>query len=225
MHQRMLATKPDYRERLYGSYVQTHMARIRDITLDGVRRDFPILRKTVAPFLPTDKNAKILDIGCGFGSLVLFLRENGCRNVEGIDNSPQMMEVASRLGIDGVSKSDIFSYLEDVSGRYGMIVALDVIEHFRKDEIFAILDLVHQALRAGGLFLMQTPNGMSKYGRWYRTYDFTHETIFDAESARQCLSAIGFRNVVIKPVPPVVHGMPSAVRAVLWRFWEPMLKL
>ncbi len=135
------------------------------------------------------------------------------------------MEVASRLGIDGVSKSDIFSYLEDVSGRYGMIVALDVIEHFRKDEIFAILDLVHQALRAGGLFLMQTPNGMSKYGRWYRTYDFTHETIFDAESARQCLSAIGFRNVVIKPVPPVVHGMPSAVRAVLWRFWEPMLKL
>ncbi len=51
MHQRMLATKPDYRERLYGSYVQTHMARIRDITLDGVRRDFPILRKTVAPFL------------------------------------------------------------------------------------------------------------------------------------------------------------------------------
>jgi len=216
---------PDYRERLYRAYVDQHMAEIRDISRRGLERDFPILEKTVGPFLPADKQAPILDLGCGYGGLVFFLSAKGYRNVCGIDRSQQMVAAAARLGVEGVRQGDFLSHLSVSAETYAMLTALDVVEHFRKDEIFPLLDGIYGALRPGGTFLMQTNNGMSKYGRWYRSSDFTHEVMFDAGSVRQCLRAAGFSEIRVVAVPPVVHGIPSAIRAVFWRLWEPWLKL
>lgn len=221
----MPATKADYRERFYRSYVDSHMQRLRDLTPAGIRNDFPVLRKTVAPFLPGDRNADILDLGCGYGTLIAFLHQLGYVNARGIDNSPEMVRVAARLGIGGVNQADIFEYLETAAGAFDMIIALDVIEHFQKDEVLRLLEMIHHALRPRGTFLLQTPNGLSHYGRWYGSFDFTHEIILDAESTQQCLNVAGFENVTVRPVPPVVHGIASAIRASFWYFWQPFLRL
>jgi 2-polyprenyl-3-methyl-5-hydroxy-6-metoxy-1,4-benzoquinol methylase len=215
----------DYRQRLYGTYVTGLASFVRDLSLDGIRRDFPIFAKTIGPFLPADKSAEILDIGCGYGALVFYLRSSGYRNARGVDRSPEMVSVARKLGIDGIEQAELSNFLQASPSRWALVTAIDVIEHFRKEEVLPLLDMAFAALAPGGAFVMQTPNGMSKYGRWERYGDFTHEICFEAHSARQCLIAAGFHRVLVVPVGPVVHGIASAIRKALWKLWEPWLKL
>ena len=215
----------DYRQRLYDSYVSGLLSFVRDLSLDGIRRDFPIFEKTIGPFLPTDKQAGILDLGCGYGALVFYLRSIGYHDAVGIDRSSQVVSVARKLGIQGIEQAELSSYLHTSPSRWALITATDVIEHFRKEEVLPLLDTVFAALVPGGAFVVQTPNGMSKYGRWERYGDFTHEVCFDANSIRQCLVEAGFARVRVLPMGPVVHGVASAIRKVLWKVWEPWLKL
>ncbi len=215
----------DYRQRLYDSYVTGMAAFVRELSPDGVRRGFPIVAKTIGPFLPADKGADILDLGCGYGALVAYMQSAGYRKARGIDRSPEMVGVAHKLGIEGIEQGELSSFLQGSRSRWALITATDVIEHLRKDEVLPVLDMVFAALAPGGKFLMQVPNGMSKYGRWERYNDFTHEFGFDARSARQCLMAAGFSCVRVCPVGPVVHGAASALRWLAWKLWEPWLKL
>jgi predicted TPR repeat methyltransferase len=218
----VLANSTDYRERLYAGYATT---RSHDIKWASVRRDFAVYDLVAGPFLPADLEAKMLDLGCGFGSFVAYLRQRGYRRAHGIDISLEMVEAASRLGIEGVQRADLRCFLARSGSEYALISALDVIEHFHKDEILGLLDKVYCALADGGRMLICTPNAMSKYGRWCRYADFTHEHIFDANSIRQCLTAAGFRNVAVMPLGPVIRGPASALRWALWQLWEPFLKL
>ena len=215
----------DYRERLYAAYVSAHMARMRDIDPKAVRRDFPLYDKLASRFLPLDRQARMLDLGCGFGGFIAYLHQRGYLRALGIDVSPEMVAAARRLGIEGVQRADIGSFLAGARGEYAFISALDVIEHFHKQEAVDVLHLARNALAADGTMMILTPNAMSKYGRRCRYADFTHEHIFDANSIRQVLAATGFRQVEVMPVPPVVRGAASAMRWLLWQMWEPWLKL
>lgn len=215
----------DYRDRLYAAYVSAQVARLRDIDPRAVRRDFTLYAKVAGRFLPVDREAKILDLGCGFGGFIAYLRERGYGRAHGIDISPEMVEAAHRLGIEGVGRADIASFLASARSEYALITAFDVIEHFHKQEVIDVLYLAREALAADGRMMIWTPNAMSKYGRRCRYADFTHEHIFDANSIRQVLTATGFRRMEVLPLSPVVRGAASAVRWALWQIWEPALKL
>jgi 2-polyprenyl-3-methyl-5-hydroxy-6-metoxy-1,4-benzoquinol methylase len=215
----------DYRERLYAAYVSAHAARLRDIDWPTVRRDFALYDKVAGRFLPADRQVRILDLGCGFGGFIAYLRERGYFRAQGIDLSPEMVEAARRLRIEGVQRADIESFLARARGDYAFISAFDVIEHLHKQEVVDVLYLAHEALSADGTLMLWTPNAMSKYGRRCRSADFTHEHIFEANSIRQVLTATGFRRVEVLPLPPLVRGPASAVRWALWQIWEPLLKL
>ena len=218
------AHRIDYRDQLYAACLSPP-ASIRAIDSQAVRRDFALYTKVVGRFLPADIQAKILDLGCGFGGFVAYLCTRGYMHAQGVDINPQMVETAARLQIPGIRRADLRCYLAEISQQYSLITAFNVIEHFRKDEIIEVLSHVKTALIEGGRLIIWTPNAMSKYGRWCRYADFTHEYIFDSNSIRQCLTAVGFRRTRVFPLPPVVHGAPSAVRWALWQIWEPLLKV
>jgi predicted TPR repeat methyltransferase len=189
----------------------------------AVLRDFALYDKIAAPFLPADRRVRIIDLGCGFGGFVAYLRARGYIHAHGVDVSQEMVEMAGRLRIEAVCQADLRCFLRSAEGEYALISAFDVIEHFSKDEIVDILWRVHRALTDGGRLIICTPNAMSKYGRWCRYADFTHEHIFDANSIRQCLMATGFRHIRVLPLSPVVRGPASATRWLLWQIWKPLL--
>jgi 2-polyprenyl-3-methyl-5-hydroxy-6-metoxy-1,4-benzoquinol methylase len=215
----------DYRERLYRSYVSDHVARTKAISLESLTYDLPLLRRIVQPFLPPNRDAEILDIGCGYGALVHCIAELGYQRVSGVDRSEEMVALARRLGIRGISQGDFLDRLESSPARYALITAIDVIEHQHRDNVLPVLDVIHGALRPGGVIVIQTPNAMSRYGVWSRYGDFTHEVIFDGQSIRQVLSAAGFTDLRVLPVPPCARGLLSAIRALYWAIREPWLKL
>ena len=45
-----------------------------------------------------------------------------------------------------------------------MIIARDILEYLKKDEVIELLNLVYQALKLGGKVLIGTPNAQSLFG-------------------------------------------------------------
>lgn len=59
----------------------------------------------IAPFLPDDKDARLIDIGCGAGLLLNYLLKKGYFNLEGIDILPGQIEFAKEKIGDRVKLS------------------------------------------------------------------------------------------------------------------------
>src|SRR5579859_7525051 len=63
-------------------------------------------RRVLNGLLPANLGAKILDVGCGAGLLMLALRELGYTEVQGIDIDPGQVESCRSKGLDAVCAQD-----------------------------------------------------------------------------------------------------------------------
>ncbi len=218
----------DYRQRLYDRYVEASPHHYRLLADAGGFEDLrAFYRATHGPWLPPDRSARILEIGCGSGQFCYFLQQEGYTRFEGVDASPQMLEVCRRMGVANVRQGDALAHLDQHPGEFDAIVANDFIEHLTKPEILAFLARARAALRPGGRLIMKTPNAACIFGARDRYVDFTHEVGFTAESARQVLVASGFEAVRLLSVdgaPP--RTLRSWGRFLLWTIvLRPMLGL
>ncbi len=213
----------DYRTRLHDSYVSTYFGTVRDPSLSGIKRDFPFFRHHFLRHLPPDRDAAILDLGCGYGNIVYTLREHGYRCVAGVDISPEQVELARRLGIEGVVEGNVLDHLRGAPGRYDVIFAVDLLEHLTKENVIDVVDAVDGALSPGGTFIVQTVNGASPFAGRARYGDFTHELAFTATSIAQVLRLGGFEAITVHSVEPPVHGIKSALRWTAWRIIRTLL--
>jgi len=206
-----------YAERMYARYSQVRPHRRAPTrTEDLLNGQDRVFRKYFYPFLPAQKRAAILDIGCGYGEFLYFLQREGYSETAGIDLNGQQLEVASQLGVRNLHCKDGAEFLRECLGRFDFISAIDVLEHIPKDQLLRFLDLVYEALRPGGRFLCQVPNLAAFYTPLFYM-DFSHETPFTATSLNQILQLANFKDVRVFPMGPVVHGLKSVVRFVLWK--------
>ena len=113
--------------------------------LDELRYCSPItIARLLDKFLP-DKNARIFDIGCGTGLTCTFMQQQGYRNLDGIDLSPDMVRVAQDRGIyRQVKVGDVNLPLEIADSEYDAAISSGTFTHGHVgpgplDEIFRIL--------------------------------------------------------------------------------------
>jgi len=166
-------------------------------------------------WLPEDKSAEVVDLACGHGKLLHYLRDRGYARVCGVDRSPEQVRIARQVGLP-VVEADVLDYLGQQEGRFDLITAFDLVEHFRKEEVLAFLDLCRGALRPGGRLVLQTPNADSPFGAQHRYNDFTHEVAFNPNALCRLLALCGFSGVEAREQGPVAHGIASGVRCVAW---------
>lgn len=205
----------------YEKYVSYHVRNMYGVqSLEKVEQTFPILKSYFARFLPSEKSAKVLDLGCGSGEFVYFLRSLGFVNVEGIDVSEEQAMEAKRLGIAGIFKADALAFLKTRKKSYDLIVARDFLEHFTRDELMVLVPMIFEALDNKGICIAQTINAESLLSARLRYADFTHEVAFTQSSICQLLYASGFSKVKICPMRPVIRGLASFLRYCLWRLIE-----
>lgn len=209
-------TGEDSRARLYRSYVTTHTRRSA-----GARSTqyFPVLRG-----LPADRNARILDVGCGDGGLLAAVEACGYHNAVGIDVSAEQVALARRRGLC-VEQTDALEFLNERTACFDAIMATDVLEHFDRDEVLELLEAIRSGLRPGGIFLCQVPNAVSPFFGNYSYGDFTHRSVFTARSVRQITRSVGFLEPDIYPVNPLRHGFVSGIRRVVWSGFAGVFKL
>ena len=208
------------RTRLYDAYVSSGQAASSsaDAMIQELSGRMPYLRRLIARHFPAERTAAIVDIGCGYGALVLAAQQCGYANARGVDTSPEQVALAQRMGIRGVEQGDAMTYLTAQHGTIDAVVAFDVLEHLSKDEALSFGDAAFGALRNGGRFIVHVPNAESPFFGRVRYGDLTHELAFTPRSISSLLRVCGFRDVACYEEPPVAHGLKSAIRAVLWKF-------
>jgi SAM-dependent methyltransferase len=218
-------THADFRARIYGQYVHARETSLAPATIEGFASRAPYLQKVIRNHFPPDRDSRILDLGCGHGSLVYFARQAGYRYAEGVDRSPEQVAEARRLGIEGVREGDLMETLTSLAaGSQHAIIAFDVIEHFTREELVPFVDAVYRALVPGGRWLIHTPNAESPFFGRIRYGDITHEQAFTVTSLNQLLRASGFTDVRCYEDTPIVHGFASAGRWLVWKATRAMLK-
>lgn len=157
-------------------------------------------------WLPADRTGTILDIGCGSGQFLYFLKKKGYMRLEGIDVDSKQIEIARALGFE-VEATSVFDYLNCSEGGYEMIVMLDIIEHFTREELFPLMEAVVQRLRPGGRLIASVPNAESLSGLQCIYADITHETAFTPNSFDEMLFCHGLKLVSLRDPWPAPVGM------------------
>lgn len=212
----------DFRDKLYEQYYNSQSGRRLNKSLaDKIRENHFQLRHELLHLTPSDKSAAILDIGCGYGEWLMLLQENSYTNTEGIDISAEQIETAHSLGINNVQVADVFTFLASNPAKYDCITGIDIIEHFSKDELVRLLELVRTSLKPNGSAIFRTPNMDGLLASVYAYGDFTHSCLLNYSSAMQLGIACGFKNVEVLPSFMYISGsIKELVRKLLWCYFK-----
>jgi SAM-dependent methyltransferase len=215
-----------FRERIYARYASKRHEQLVPATVAGLESRGPHVRTMIRRHFPEDRDALVLDLGCGHGTIVEFARRAGYRRVRGVDRSAEQVREARRLGIQGVEEGDLFeTVMRESSDSIDAVICFDVIEHLTRDELLDLVDDVFRILKPGGRLIIHSPNGESPFFGRIRYGDLTHELAFTRDSIGQLLFACGFAKVSCYEDAPIVHGIRSAARWVVWRLVRSLLRL
>jgi SAM-dependent methyltransferase len=205
----------DFRSSLYERYVSDFKS---SVLLSG-----PALRSywrwcdgRVFPLIAdVPRDSHVLEIGCGPGYLLEYLRSKGFSHVEGIDISAEQVALAVQRECHA-KVADVFEELSRHDATLSLILAFDVVEHFSKEENLQLFGAMRRALRPGGLVVLQTPNGGALFGGQIIYGDLTHMTIFNPNSLSQLLRRTGFTDIVFRESAPVAKNLVGLARAIIW---------
>lgn len=215
-----------YRDRIYSAYVTGRIKALAPESVEGLAPRRHLLGRIVRQHFPSDRNANILELGCGHGAMLYFARKAGYLNLRGVDGSPEQVSAAQRLGIEGVELGDVSQMLANLpDGSQDCVVAFDLIEHFTRDEIIGLVDEVRRVLKANGRWIIHTPNAESPFGARMRYWDFTHELAFTRTSMAQLLHSSGFSAVRCYEDYPEPYTAIRVARWILWKLIRAGLRL
>lgn len=215
-----MATTEDYRQRLYRVYKETHPAHRLEIAGPSLNYMCRNYARAFGFLLPKNKDARILELGCGTGSFLYFLKHAGYANIMGVDMDAEHITSTKNLGIQAI-QANALDVLRLNSDTYDCIIAIDFLEHFKKEELFPLLDLIRAALKhtpnCDSLVIGRVPNADGLSGMRIRYGDLTHELAFTPTSLWQLFRAAGFKDVAVYPEEPVITGMKSFIRFIVWQ--------
>ena len=185
----------DWRASRANEYYRTHYAHFMDCSPRGYDRMTRRYRFIFGEILPKDKNARILDIGCGPGHFLYFLKKQGYPNIQGIDRSEDQLRLCrERVGVP-VRQQDAVDFLLERPGQFDLISALNVLEHLPLENGIELVCLILRALRSGGRVVLAVPNAANPYSGGILYGDLTHCLAFTSMSLRQLFAMHGVTDV------------------------------
>ncbi len=201
---------PDYRRIAYQRYG------------DAVPCDYRTFqnyyRRKLNSRLPIQHDWRCLDLACGFGNFLAYLRDSGIHTYTGIDTSAETTTVARKEFGDGrVILIDAFEYLASDGDKFDLVSALDFLEHVSKSDLFRLLLMVNARQSLGGMLLIRTPNASGLFGPAARYGDITHEICFTPASLSDVLSRCGY---IVQSVWEDGPALGSVLQTLHWFTWQ-----
>jgi 2-polyprenyl-3-methyl-5-hydroxy-6-metoxy-1,4-benzoquinol methylase len=153
------------------------------------------LREITAGFSQYRKTNRLLDLGCGAGSLLEAARAHGW-DAQGIDVSISSVNHVRELGFE-VFHGEL-TQAQLMSEQFDVIAAVEILEH-----LFDPVKVVKEAyrlLRPGGLLWLTTPHGRGLPARvlgldWRVVSPPEHLQLFSVTGLKTLLERAGFRQI------------------------------
>lgn len=214
-----------YREVIYNQYFSTQVNKLKVDPFQLLNQQVHHNTCELIHLLPEDRTVSIVDLGCGFGSFVKAALQAGYQNTTGCDISSEQVSKAHKLGITQVKHQSIDDHFAS-SGKSDVIVGLDIIEHFTKDELIDFLLNVKAHLNPGGRVIFRTPNMDAPQASLYAFGDISHENFMNKSSALQVMRSVGFSSVEVFGGRVNVQGtVKEMLRRVIWSCYKFSRKL
>jgi 2-polyprenyl-3-methyl-5-hydroxy-6-metoxy-1,4-benzoquinol methylase len=214
----------DFRAELYNKYISTFKTFISIEDSNSIRSSQEIFKIRYLRLIQNySKEASIIDIGCGAGHLLNFLKQSGYDNSYGIDISEQQVNSARSKGLNA-EVVNIFDFIKTNKRKFDIIFAMDIVEHFYKDELFGFFSTVNNLLNDNGILIIRTPNGDGLFPNHIIYGDLTHLTIFNPNSLLQILRLTGFSKIEFYETGPTTKNFYGVVRLLLWKIIKIFIK-
>ena len=134
-----------------------------------------------------------LDVGCGIGRGLEYLRGNGV----GVDHNPAAVARCRERGFRAYTPEEFVASPDATASRFDALLAAHVVEHLEPEAAESLLRTYLPYVRPGGRVLLITPQE-----RGYAS-DPTHVTYTDEEALSQLCGRVGLlvRNRRSYPLP------------------------
>jgi 2-polyprenyl-3-methyl-5-hydroxy-6-metoxy-1,4-benzoquinol methylase len=186
---------------VYRRMALRHVAEKRRPDWSETEKDVTVLTATrqYAPYLPKDKDARILDIGFGSGWFLAACLKLGYRNLSGADFGIGYKDYIRDWAPDRITlheiQDNIGEFLSDKKEQYDFIHMSHVIEHVPKYSLLWVTDALYWALKDGGGLLLRTPNMEGPCANSSLYVTLSHEYGFAGANLTSLLDICGFEKV------------------------------
>jgi len=163
--------------------------------------------------LTGEKNPRILDIGCGWGSFLEILREKK-QTYLGIDTATAAIDVCSKKNLN-CQLIDEISLVDKQPHQFSAITCFQVIEHLTNP--FSFLAATKKLLKKGGVVIFTTPNNDSPlrklFGSHWSVYNTSsHFVFYNKNSVLKTMNHAGYKNVTVRVDQPRFLSLKYAVK-------------
>jgi cyclopropane-fatty-acyl-phospholipid synthase len=125
---------------------------------------------------------RLLDIGCGWGALVIRAAQQFGAHALGVTLSRRQHEEAQRriaaAGVGDKVRVELRDYRDLRGETFDKIVSVGMVEHVGRERLRTYFQTAYDALRDGGLFLNHGISQQSKDGKGYRGSGFIDRYVF-----------------------------------------------
>lgn len=191
---------------------------------DGSRTAQPMRRlaRTLQPFLPFHRGARVLEIGCGMGELLSALADIGY-DCTGLDVSRTRIESLRSLGTPRLRfQRAEGSRLPFEDNSFDAVISIQLFEHLHPEDAAMHLRETHRVLKPGGRYLLETPNrwvGPGDVSRFFATRPLGfHLREYSISELCSLMTASGYSRVSV--VRWRRHVVDSTVAVRLERAWR-----
>lgn len=140
-----------------------------------------------------DPSMSVLEIGCGTGIFLRYLKARGFSDVVGLDSDAGLAPVLDDLTDFDIRLTDGRDYLAAMDGpRFDRIALFDVAEHLPEAALVELMHSLRRVLRPGGRVVMRTPNCASPWGLKMQFDTFDHVTPMTSGRMAELARATGF---------------------------------
>ena len=132
----------------------------------------------IAAKLDLKPGQRVLDIGCGWGGMAIYLAQNFDVHVTGVTLSKEQLALAQqRAGQLGLAHKISFEFRDyrDVTGTFDRIVSIGMFEHVGISYFRQYFGKIQNLLTPGGVALVHAigrKGGPGTTGKWLRKYIF-----------------------------------------------------
>lgn len=177
---------------------------------------------------------RILDVGCGYGLAMSYLRSLG-NDAVGLEIAPGFIEICRQLGMKVYEVDVENDPLPGGLGVFDVVLCMEVLEHLM-DPLIVLQEKIRPLLKPGGYLIVTVPNGAYVKDRLallfgktptfgsgvhllpYRPYNLDHKTIFTISGLVETLKMAAFEIEKLFPTPGYAPGL--VVRSGTRRLWK-----